>query len=63
KQDEENIFVTIADNGPGVPDDLDIQKTSSLGLKLVHSLVKQLHGDINQTNDDGCRWEIVLKKE
>ncbi|MFW5753750.1 MAG: tetratricopeptide repeat-containing sensor histidine kinase [Marinilabiliaceae bacterium] len=62
QQDEENIFVTIADNGPGVPDGFDIQKSSSLGLKLVHSLIRQLHGEVIQTNDNGCRWEIVLKK-
>lgn len=62
KQDEENIFVTIADNGPGVPDDFDIQQASSLGLKLVHSLIRQLHGEVSQINDGGCRWEIVFKK-
>ena len=63
KPDEENIFVTIADNGPGVPADFDIRKASSLGLKLVYSLIRQLHGEVTQTNDGGCRWEMVLKKE
>ncbi len=60
KQQEQTISVIIADNGPGLPQDLDIQKASSLGLKLVFSLIKQLHGGITQVNDNGCRWEIVL---
>ncbi len=63
KQNNGNVSVVIGDNGPGLPDDFDFQKTSSLGLKLVHSLVKQLHGDITQTNDNGCRWEIVLRNK
>lgn len=61
KQNEQTVSVIIADNGPGLPDNMDIQQTSSLGLKLVSSLVRQLHGEIKQTNDNGCRWEILLK--
>lgn len=60
KQNQQTVSVIIADNGPGLPDGLDIQETSSLGLKLVSSLVRQLHGEIKQTNDNGCRWEIIL---
>ncbi len=57
----DSISVIMTDNGPGLPEDMDIKKSSSLGLKLVFSLVRQLHGEITQTNDNGCRWEIVLK--
>jgi two-component sensor histidine kinase len=61
KQNGQTVSVMIADNGPGLPDDPDIQQATSMGLKLVSSLVRQLHGEIKQTNDHGCRWEIFLE--
>jgi two-component sensor histidine kinase len=57
------LFLTMTDNGPGFPDDFDIKKSRSLGMKLVLSLIRQLHGELKQSNLDGCRWEIILDKE
>jgi len=36
----------IEDTGKGMSSDIDISKTKSLGLKLVRSLTRQLHGDL-----------------
>jgi len=57
------LFLTMTDNGPGFPDDFDIKKSRSLGMKLVLSLIRQLHGELKQSNLDGCWWEIILDKE
>ncbi|SFD79132.1 sensor histidine kinase [Thermophagus xiamenensis] len=60
KEENNQLFLIIADNGAGVPPGFDMKKSRSLGLRLVYTLVQQLNGQINQFNDNGCRWEIVL---
>lgn len=46
KTGSSKFIMEIGDNGVGLPDNLDIEKTKSLGLKLVHNLVQQLRGSI-----------------
>jgi two-component sensor histidine kinase len=41
----EQMELTIADNGIGLPKGMDIENTKTLGLKLVKSLVNQLEVD------------------
>lgn len=40
------VSLIVKDNGKGLPPGFDFQKGQSLGLKLVHTLVKQLEGTI-----------------
>ncbi len=42
----EQMELTIADNGIGLPKGMDIENTKTLGLKLVKSLVNQLEVDL-----------------
>lgn len=44
--DGKYVELTVSDTGPGLPDGFDYGKASSLGLRLVHGLVRQLHGTI-----------------
>ena len=43
----EEIELVVADTGPGLPDGFGYRKATSLGLKLVHGLVRQLGGTID----------------
>ncbi|MCG1034877.1 sensor histidine kinase [Polaribacter sargassicola] len=61
KENDDNFKLIIEDNGPGLSDDIDIKKTKSLGLRLITRLVKQLHGKLKLTNDNGARFEILFK--
>jgi len=54
------ITFTVSDNGIGLPPDLDIGNTETLGLQLVTMLVKQLHGRIELSGDHGTLWEIAF---
>jgi len=59
---EENgrIRITVRDNGIGLPDNFDISRTNSLGLKLIRSLVKhQLNGSLTFMSRNGT--EISLE--
>ncbi|GFZ96521.1 PAS domain-containing protein [Okeania sp. KiyG1] len=53
---QEKVYITIKDNGIGIPPDVDLQNSSSLGLKLVRILCKQLKAEIDF---DGGKGTIV----
>lgn len=42
--DHKHIYLTISDNGRGLPEDFDIDRAMSFGLKLVRGLVEDLNG-------------------
>ncbi|NMB78680.1 MAG: response regulator [Methanomicrobiales archaeon] len=53
--------MTIGDNGPGFPKDVDFKNTTSLGLQLVNNLVTQLDGDISLDCTKGSVFTMHLK--
>ena len=59
-KDEESVFsMEIGDNGVGLPADLDLEKTETLGLRLVHGLaVNQLGGSIETGTGRGTSFII-----
>ncbi|MGD1804683.1 PAS domain-containing protein [Dapis sp. BLCC M126] len=59
QDEQEKIHLTIRDNGIGIPADFDWQNSSSLGLKLVRILSKQLKAEIEF---DGSQGTVVNLK-
>ncbi|AUG52097.1 sensor histidine kinase [Thalassospira marina] len=47
KSDANTIRIDVSDNGVGLPEKLDVENSTSLGLQLVYMLVDQLHGTIS----------------
>jgi two-component system, sensor histidine kinase PdtaS len=45
-----------------MPKDLDWRNTSSLGMRLVTSLVDQVDGTITLDTESGTAWTITVKK-
>nr|ADI87672.1 putative sensor histidine kinase [uncultured Nitrospirae bacterium MY2-1F] len=56
------LCLTIGDTGVGIPQDVDIFNTDSLGLKLVNNLVKQIKGTLELTTDGGTEFKITFQK-
>jgi PAS domain S-box-containing protein len=52
------IRLEVGDTGAGLPEGLDFQKTGSLGLQLVCSLVAQLRGTIRLESRQGTNFVI-----
>ena len=52
----------VADNGRGIPENIEFENTETLGLQLVNSLVKQLEGSIKLDKSDGTKFEIIFNK-
>ena len=54
KTKDGKIILTVKDDGVGLPEDIDIFKTDTLGLKLVTNTVKkQLNGELKIERDAG----------
>lgn len=54
-------FLSISDNGIGMPKDIDIDKIESLGLKLIYSIVEQLNGEIEINTEHGTSYKIIFE--
>ena len=52
----------VWDNGIGIPDNFDISRSKSLGMKLVTLLVDQLNGKVSFSGQQGTRWEIKFRE-
>ncbi len=60
---EESYRLVVVDDGVGLPEGMDISELDSLGMKLVHTLVDQLEGDIEMVSDGGTRFTITFEYE
>jgi len=59
-QEDGRIRITVQDDGVGMPEGFDINKASSLGLKLVRNLVQQqLKGTLEIKGDRGT--EVIVE--
>ena len=57
----DELRVTVRDNGVGLPPDFSIDNTSGLGLSIVRSLVRtQLGGTITMHSNGGTVVEVVI---
>jgi two-component sensor histidine kinase len=56
------LQLSISDDGIGIPKDMDIRNTDSLGLHLVTSIAEnQLHGEIILLRDRGTEFQINFR--
>jgi len=62
KENEKYVF-EVSDNGIGLPNNFDIEKTSTLGLSLVFNLVNQIDGKLDYEGNNGTRFTIKFKEE
>ncbi len=51
----------ISDNGPGISENQNSTENTSLGLKLVSRLAKQLHGEFNILPSQECSLQVTFK--
>ncbi|MCK9150958.1 histidine kinase dimerization/phosphoacceptor domain -containing protein [Methanobacterium alcaliphilum] len=61
-ENKDKIRLTVADNGRGIPPQLDINKVDSFGLQLVTNLAKRIAGEINIARNNGTRFEIIFQE-
>jgi two-component sensor histidine kinase/Tfp pilus assembly protein PilF len=61
KNEGKQIMLIYSDNGPGLNKEIELSKINSLGLKLIHSLSRQLKGVLVIENRDGFYCNLTFK--
>jgi PAS domain S-box-containing protein len=63
KNKGKSLYLSVADNGKGLPDNFKIEETPSLGLQLVSSLCEQLNATLKITTkqNKGTCFEIEFE--
>ncbi len=59
-QAENQYHLIVADDGIGLPPDLDLANTESLGMQLVHSLTDQLEGTLLYNGEKGTKFQVFF---
>jgi two-component sensor histidine kinase len=57
---DDEYTLIVRDNGIGMPADLDIYKTVSLGMQIVTGLIKQIKGSLNVSREGGTEFKITF---
>lgn len=61
--DDEKVYLTVRDNGIGIPEDFDIENLDTLGLDLVRTIAEhQLDGSVTFDRIDGTAIRIQFDK-
>lgn len=60
--DGQTCLLTIADDGIGLDQAVDLAHTRSLGMVLMKGLTKQLDGSLNIENTDGLTIKVLFNK-
>lgn len=63
KNKADKLYLSVADNGKGLPSGFSIENTQTLGLQLVNSLSEQLDAELKLSSnpEQGTRFEIEFK--
>lgn len=60
---EDDLELTVSDDGVGIPEDLDVRDTESMGLHLVRVLAEQtLEGKMELNRTEGTKFHFILKR-
>jgi two-component sensor histidine kinase len=61
---EEEVALSVSDDGIGIPQDLDFRNTESLGIELVTILAEdQLRGKIDLKRTNGTKFDIRFNRQ
>ena len=59
---QDRMELVISDNGIGLPEEFNLEKTETLGFQLVKSLTDQIDGEIELDKSQGTRFKVTFKE-
>ncbi|GAB6056417.1 sensor histidine kinase [Methanobacterium movens] len=59
---EDYFILNVSDDGIGIPQEVDIENTKSLGLQLVNSLTEQINGQLTVNRKDPTEFKIKFQE-
>ena len=58
--DSDYLELVVKDNGAGLPEDIGVEESKSLGYKLIGIFVRQLNGKVQVIRENGTEVRIVF---
>jgi len=58
--EDSKLELVIGDDGIGLNHDVNVLQSDTLGLRIVHLLVAQIHGEVHIFNEGGTTFTIVF---
>ena len=55
------VELAVSDNGVGIPEEMDLKNSGSLGLKLVNILTDQINAKLDLDRSKGTKFQIRFK--
>jgi two-component sensor histidine kinase len=62
KEQGNQLFLSVKDNGPGFPKELDAKTAKSFGLRMIRAFAQKLKAVVEIKNDNGASVELSIKK-
>ena len=59
---QNNYCLIVKDNGVGLPPEIDIENTSTLGMQLITILIRQLRGTLQVRSEQGTYFQIEFSE-
>jgi len=59
-QDKSNLILVIEDNGEGISDESFLNKSKSLGIRLINSFTKKLSAELQINTDEGTKFTVIV---
>lgn len=56
------FILNVSDDGIGIPQEVDVENTKSLGLQLVNSLTEQINGQLTVNRKDPTEFKIKFQE-
>jgi two-component sensor histidine kinase/HAMP domain-containing protein len=61
--EHQRVFLSVCDDGPGLPAGTNWKHSHSSGMRLIHILSEQLKGEYKLKNDNGTCFELIFREE
>jgi two-component system, sensor histidine kinase PdtaS len=62
-QEEKMVSITYSDDGVGLPENIDLKNSSTIGMQLIFGLTRQLGGTIEIDQKNGFHATISLPSD
>lgn len=62
RQIDEKVQIQINDDGKGLPEDFDFEKSESTGLAIIEALIQQIDGTLTIKQNGGLNLKLTFQK-
>ncbi len=57
------IQLSVADNGPGIPEDIDVTTVKSFGYKMIRAFAQKLKAKMTIETEEGTKVQLLIPKK